>query len=159
MFLAMHIETIISRHTLRMPIRQLVKVTEVFVFVSPFNSLIVHGSGVFTLDSCHLSLHLVSVFAFSHPVHWVSLVTGHSPSMQTPEPEQNTRLSLVTASSSRAPIGRWWLAPGWQKRITRCSIISLEEWFIHSSTDTAHSPLYTCYQSHPRDEMWCQPLH
>ena len=37
----------------------------------------------------------------------------------------------------------------WQKRITRCSLISLEEWFIHSSTDTARSLLYTCYQSHP----------
>ena len=82
---------------------------KVLIFVSPFNSLIVHGSGVFTLDSCHLSVHLVSVFAFSHPVHWVSLVTGHSPSMQTPEPEQNTRLSLVNGSSSRALIGHLWL--------------------------------------------------
>ena len=64
------------------------------------------------------------------------------------------------AGAEHSPlIGQLRLTPGphwplvtlccWQKRITRCSLISLEEWFIHSSTDTARSLLYTCYQSHP----------
>ena len=161
----MHIGRIISwHHKLKMPLRQLVKVTEVFVFVSPFNSLIVHGSEVFTLDSCHHSLHLVSVFAFSHPVHWVSLVTGHSPSMQTPEPEQNTRLSLVSDSSFRALIGRCWrgLADRRGSHDAQSSVWK-SGLFIAARTQLAAfcTPVtsHTRVNFHSRDEMWCQPLH
>ena len=137
---------------------------KVLIFVSPFNSLIVHGSGVFTLDSCHLSVHLVSVFAFSHPVHWVSLVTGHSPSMQTPEPEQNTRLSLVSGSSSRALIGHLWLCAADRRGSHDAqSSVWKSGLFIAARTQLAAfcTPV-TCHTRvhiHSRDEMWLQPLH
>ena len=96
----MHMEIISIRRQFRMPMWQLVKVTEVFVFVSPFNSLIVHGSGVFTLDSCHLSL------ISSQCLHFLTLFT-ESLSLQSLDIHHPCKLR----SRSRTLASHWSVAP------------------------------------------------
>ena len=125
------------------------------------NSLIVHGPEHFLTGLVPSQSLLVSVFAFSHPVHWVSLVTGHSPSMQTPEPEQNPRLSLVHGSSLWPLIGPWLPSPADRSGSHDAqSSVWKSGLFIaatHLATSVHLLPVTPGYTH--RDEMWCQPLH
>lgn len=128
--------------------RQLVRVTEVFVFVSLLTHWLSmargfsHWTRAISVSS-RLSVCIFSPCSLSLSSHWTFTIHANSGAGAEHSP-------LI---DQRRPIpGPHWpgeTRPCWQKRITRCSIISLEEWFIHSSTDTARSLLYTCYLSHP----------
>ena len=121
---------------------------KVLIFVSPFNLLIVHGSLSFHTGlvpsecSSRLSVCIFSPCSLSLSSHWT--FTIHANSGAGAEPPPLIGPWLLT------PASHWSLAPQpcWQKRITRCSIISLEEWFIHSS-DTARD-FCTPVTSHAR---------